>query len=122
MTKRETFKTIKDQLKEVSNLVIETDPRVYALLAPAYDELSSLLFRPQALTEEKLTIVKDKLHLLDSIIAGMDNHGEGDEINHEFFWAYLYGVHDRLLYELDFGEYSEETSVGKDNYESNRRI
>lgn len=100
-TKKEKYNVIKKQLQSVANLVEESDPKVFALLEPAYSKISSMLFVNQDITLKRLEEARESLHILDSVITSMDDHGEGEEIKHEFFWKYLYGVHDtmRMVFE-----------------------
>lgn len=114
MTKAETYKVISAQLRSVVALMEEKDPVVLALLEPAYSKAHSLLLIPANITPEKVEDLRETLHVLDSIIAAMDEHGDQEEVKHEFFWKYLYGIHDKFIYELEYDVDIETTDADED--------
>ena len=114
MLKKEAYKAIRQQLQQVADLVEKEDPKVFALMEPAYSKISALCFIPNNITAERLEDARETLHIMDSIIAGMDKHGAEEMIEHDFFWNYLYGVHDHLKNDLTNGYYENETETEGD--------
>jgi len=99
MTKVEKLKIIHDQLRRVADRIEETSPEIYDLLEPAYSQASSMLLVGKY-DAERLEKFRETLHLLDSVISNIGDHSPDVEIKHSYFWGYLYGIHDTLVFGL----------------------
>jgi len=101
MTKQEKIKILQKQFKTITEDLVEKEPWIYNSLEPAISEMYGMLLTPDSITKERLEKYKDILHLLDTVIAGMDTHAEIDIPSNATIWAYLYSLSDTLewLYE-----------------------
>ena len=111
MTKKEAYKVLRSQLQNVVELCEEEDKWIYATMEPASSLMSSMLLTGE-FNSERLQKFKDTLHMVDSIIANMDEHGLEHEntIRHERLFTFLHSLYDKLLYDLSnkFEDYEVE--------------
>jgi hypothetical protein len=99
MTKTEELKVLRSVLNNIRNLLSEDekDRWIETIMEPAFSQMSSILLTGD-ITEERLQKFKNTLHLIDSLIAGMDGHGlDADNIlDHTRVFTLLYSMHDIL--------------------------
>jgi 3-deoxy-D-manno-octulosonic-acid transferase len=96
MIKNEQIKIMKEILENVKEMTTQ-DEWVNILMGPAIGQMSRILLTGD-LSDERLKRFKDVLHTVDSIIAGMDNHGleSGKEVDHQRMFTLLYSMYDML--------------------------
>jgi hypothetical protein len=94
-----------EQYKGVSKYIEEHEPFTHALMAPVITHLRSM-FLMKNITEEDLISLKERLHVVDSVVSNMSSHGtsrqDSDIMNSfEIYWDYLYGIFDHLCFIYD---------------------
>jgi hypothetical protein len=91
------FKLIYSQIMDISDLVQKNDVWLYTIYKMAIDNIYTNL-RFHKITDDTLEEFRQLLHLCNSSIANMSQHGadEEDIIKDTKLFTYLYSVHDLL--------------------------
>jgi hypothetical protein len=90
------LKIVRQQFNTVMDIFQAEDQFIYALMEPAISAIHSILLTGD-LSEERLSKVKEILHILDGITSNMNDHGLDENIDTLKLWSYLYSVYDYLL-------------------------
>jgi len=91
---------ILEQIKNIENMVADTDPWLSLIYTPVFDKFKIILTMNR-FDYDEFEELRDILHICNSSIANMSRHGCMTEnlIQDEKLFSYLYSVYDFLLEE-----------------------
>ena len=108
-------KKVRVQLEYVTEMLEETEPWLYSIYRIAIDEFNTMLIMNQV-TAERLEDVRNTIHICNSSVANMSDHGVDAEniIDDNRLFGYLYSVHD-MLADMEVNGTFEEESPDDEN-------
>lgn len=110
LTRKQTYRILKDQLQEIIEFHDEEKSIILKLYWPAISKLNGILLLNKEITDDVYEELKAIIHVCSSTTSHFETHGISSpigETHDDFFFGYLYSVLDTLVEYEEWG-YREE--------------